>query len=165
MKSSRWMLALGGFTLMWMADAAVVRASVDVDLYFRAGVPGPDRGALRVVLSSPRPEYVVIPRSRVVAVRGCDHDVYRYDNMYWAYDDGYWFRARHLDGPWVAVRIERVPEPVLYVPASYRARWVTVPIEYRVPPGVVRHELREERREDRLERKAAKHHWKKEHGR
>ncbi len=165
MKPLRWCAALGSAALIaTMIHALPARAEVDVDLFFRAGIPGPDRTAFRVSVSSPQPEYVVIPQSRVVAVRGCDHDVYRFDNFYWAYDDGYWFRARKIGGPWVAVRVERVPSAVLFVPATYRTRWVTVPVEYRVPPGHIRHEIREERREERRERKAAKHHWKKEHG-
>ena len=41
---------------------------------------------------------------------------------------GAWFNATSQAGPWVFVPVERVPRPVLAVPAKY----------YKVPPGHAR---------------------------
>lgn len=160
MKFLRMMTALTSATALMMGLASVLptRATADVNLYFRSGVPVSP--GLRVVVERPQPEYVMIPNSRVVVVRGVDHDVYRYGGEYWVYDDGYWYNGPRIEGPWRPVRVERVPTSVVYVPAAYRTHWVTVPVQYRVSPNVIRHE----RREDHRERKAIKHHYKEKHG-
>ena len=159
MKFVRAMTLLGSAAILTAATGQFAPAgAVDVNLYFREGVPAPSYAPLRIVVDNGAPDYVVIPQSRGTYVRNSDHDLYRYQGTYWAYDDGYWFRGPRVNGPWTAVRVERVPRPVLYVPANYHARWVTVPVEYRVKKSIVRHEMREERREDKRHRKAVKHH-------
>lgn len=160
MKFIRLMPALTGAVLMVMAAGQVAPARAGIDIYFRAGLPPADRSGFQVVYETPRPQYVMIPDSRVYMVRGADHDVYRYSGTYWAYDDGYWYRAPNYDGPWNAVRVERVPQQLIYVPAPYHTRWVTVPAEYRPGRGIIRQQVRYDRRMDRRERKNMKHEYK-----
>ncbi len=162
MRLQRTLVVLSSTAAMFFATAQMAPARADVDMYFRSGVP--TRPApLRVVVSNPRPQYVAIPGTQVYMVRDADHDLYRHAGRYWAYDDGYWYRASRVAGPWVGVRADRVPQSLFYVPAAYHSRWVTVPAQYRVSRSVIKHEVREERREDRRERKAAKHHHKNHH--
>ena len=133
---------------------SVRSARAEVNVYFRVGVP---TAPLDLEFVG-RPHTVLIPDSRVYIVRGADYDVYRYGGYYWAYDDGYWYRARAYDGPWVGVSYVSVPQPVIYVPAQYRPHWVEVAPAYRVPPGHMKRYYKQERHEDRAERRYYKHH-------
>lgn len=103
---------------------ATARTNVDVDLFFRTGAPS--HGASFYVSYDNEPEFVRIPDSGVRYVRGGDCDVYYYGGWYYAYDDGYWFRAHDWDGPWGYVNYSYVPQPVVYVPERYRPRWAVV---------------------------------------
>lgn len=85
---------------------------------------------LGINLGPTPPPLVVVP-GPVVAAPGppvyyapnLPYNYFVYQNVYYLYHDARWFRARHYDGPWVAVAIGQVPGPVLAVPVDhYRNR-------------------------------------------
>jgi hypothetical protein len=48
-----------------------------------------------------------------------DGDLFRYGQYWFAYDHGYWYRARSHRGPYVLMEVRRVPRAILGVPRSY----------------------------------------------
>jgi hypothetical protein len=56
------------------------------------------------------------------------HNLFVFGGHYYSFHNGYWFQARHYNGPWAHIKTEKVPAPVIGVPVTY----------YRVPPGHAR---------------------------
>lgn len=104
------MFALAG--TMGMAGGAQAGVSADINLHVG------DRRA-PVVVFDREPDVVLVPRTRVYYVSGLDYDLFRYGRHWYINDGGYWFRARHYRGPFVAVAYERVPRTIFSVPARY----------------------------------------------
>src|SRR5687768_18479244 len=61
-----------------------------------------------VVVYREEPRVVVVPGSTVYVVRDTrhpmDYDVFRYGVYWYAYNDGYWYRARTHRGPYRHIR-------------------------------------------------------------
>jgi hypothetical protein len=139
--------ALAVIALGAAATSASARTNVDVDLYFRGGSPAYADANFYVDFDDCDPDYVVIPGSSVRYVRGGDCDVYHYRGWYYAYDDGYWFKSRRLNGRWASLDCGLVPRSVAYVPERYRPRWTVVQHDpwhrHEYARRVARHEARE----------------------
>lgn len=79
------------------------------------------------------------------------YNYFVYQQVYYLYHEGRWFRARRHNGPWTAIAIAQVPRPILVVPVEdYRnrpAHW-----EHHGPPPWA-HERQRERE------------WERQHGR
>jgi hypothetical protein len=108
-------VALAAFGLgVSPAHAADVKVGVNI------GVPAPPV----IVLPAP-PQLVVVPGTPVYYAPGLSLNFFAYGGRYYTLHDGAWFVAKSHAGPWAFVPVERVPRPVLGVPATY----------YKVPPG------------------------------
>lgn len=95
--------------LLLLLSATSVAGQVNVDIGIR--LPSP-------------PRLVIIPDTRVYYAPNVAVNFFRYEKDYWVFKDHQWYVARHSRGPWSLVERERVPTPVLRVPARY----------YRAPP-------------------------------
>jgi len=104
------------------ATALSVSASPagNVSVGVNIGVPPPPP----IVLPAP-PSIVVVPNSPVYYAPGVDFNLFVYGGRYYTFHHGSWFYATSHGGPWVFVAPERVPRPVVAVPAPY----------YKIPPG------------------------------
>jgi len=73
----------------------------------------------RIVLDE-RPRYVMIGGTNVYRVMNVnDYRVYRYGGYYYVSDNGRWFRATSVRGPYVVIRDASLPRPV-YTVTTYR---------------------------------------------
>ncbi len=68
---------------------------------------------------------VVVPGTPVYYAPGLSVNFFAYGGRYYTHHNGAWFAAANYSGPWTFIAVERVPRPVLAVPAAY----------YKVPPG------------------------------
>ncbi|HYM80325.1 MAG TPA: hypothetical protein VEY91_02815 [Candidatus Limnocylindria bacterium] len=88
------------------------------------------------------PRGVVVPRSTVFVVEDdrvrCD--LFRYGVYWYAYQGGYWYRARDHRGPFRAVEVRYVPQAIHNVPARHWKRPLRAPGMKRGDVMVVRHE-------------------------
>jgi hypothetical protein len=88
----------------------------DVDINVNlGGYPPPP-----AVVFEHEPAFVVVPGTQVYYVPGYRYDVYRYGRYYYMNNAGYWYRAKTVRGPFAAVVYERVPGPIVALPAKYR---------------------------------------------
>ena len=104
------------------------------------------------------PVWVMAPEAGVYLVDddALDYDYFRYGGFYWIFANDCWYRAPRYRGPFVAVRVDRVPEPIWRVGGRGEYRWRHQPAG--LPPGLARKyarthttpgwEPRENRRED-----------------
>jgi len=83
-----------------------------------------------VYVREPRTYYVPERRVYVVQDDDYDYDLFRYGNAWFAYDNGYWYRASARRGRYVAIDVRRVPRSILELPAE---RWRHHP--HGGPPG------------------------------
>jgi hypothetical protein len=90
-----------------------------------------------VIFAEP-PRVVVIPRTPVYYAPDTSYNVFFYEGRYYSYHDGGWFLATSHRGPWAFVPVDRVPRPVVMVPARY----------YKIPPGHARKMARDRDRDD-----------------
>jgi hypothetical protein len=77
----------------------------------------------RIVLSAP-PTLVVVPGRPVSYVPGIAFNLFFYGGRYYTFHDGHWFHGGSHQGPWKAIKADRVPGAVVGVPVAY----------YNVPP-------------------------------
>jgi hypothetical protein len=107
-------ILLAAATLASLAMAAMpisAQAATSVGISIRIG--DPYRGATLRFHSAPR--VILVPTTRVYAVRDYDYDLYRYDDDWYYVEDGYWYCADSYRGPFVRVRYTSVPYDVRYV--------------------------------------------------
>jgi hypothetical protein len=97
-----------------MASPVVAPAQVNVNVTI---APPP------VIFPAP-PRVVAIPKTPVAYVPDTTYNVFVYDNRYYSFHDGGWFVATGHRGPWIAIGLPQVPQPVIAVPVRY----------YRDPP-------------------------------
>ena len=109
-------LASVAATALSVSASPASNVSVGVNI----GVPPPPP----IVLPAP-PSIVVVPNSPVYYAPGVDFNLFVYGGRYYTFHHGSWFYATSHGGPWVFVAPERVPRPVVAVPAPY----------YKIPPG------------------------------
>ncbi|MGE5175361.1 MAG: hypothetical protein ACM3JJ_03220 [Hyphomicrobiales bacterium] len=62
-----------------------------------------------------------------------DGDLFRVGGIWYDYNDGYWYRAAAMTGPYVAIDVESVPVEIFDVPTEH---WTHYPS--RVPPGIAK---------------------------
>src|SRR5262249_4295057 len=101
--------------------AAAAPASAQSDFRVRVDI-GNAPPAPRFVLSV-RPHEVYTPEERVYvgdAPAYGDEDCFHYEGFYWVFNDGYWYRARRWNGPFLVVHPRYVPTAFYRVPEE---RW------------------------------------------
>lgn len=124
--------ALGVLLLMTFAHVSGSIAGVNVEIGVVAPPPPPPPGPPLppppgFVIPAP-PPVVVIPGHYVYMVPDIDVDILFYGGYWWRPFEGRWYRARHYNGPWGFIAIERVPRPLVRLPRDYR----------HIPPGARR---------------------------
>src|SRR5207249_6157147 len=78
-----------------------------------------------IVLAAP-PPLVVVPGVPVVSYApAAQVDIFLYEGRWYYPHAGYWYVGPSYRGPWKHVVAQKLPRPILVVPAKY----------YRVPPG------------------------------
>ena len=80
-----------------------------------------------LVVASP-PPLAAVPGSPVFYGTGASYNLFVYGHRYYSVHNGIWFSVASSGGAWRTIPTERVPKPVLAVPATY----------YAVPPGQAR---------------------------
>jgi hypothetical protein len=116
----------------------------DVDLGIRIGSTPPPLVAVRApVVVAPGPAGP--PPPVVYTAPNLPYNYFVYENRYYLYREGTWFRARHHNGPWTVIGIAQVPRPVLAVPAEHYherpAHWQ----KHGPPPWAREHERERDR--------------------
>jgi hypothetical protein len=120
----RLILAVAALASLAFATAPSPASAADVGLSIRIGDPYPEYRGGYVQYRS-EPDIVLVPRTRVYYVRNYDRDLYRYGNMWYLVDDGYWYRSRSYRGPFIRVSLRTVPREIYSVPTRYRRSWGT----------------------------------------
>jgi hypothetical protein len=101
-----------------LAVAPTLAGQVNVGVSI--SVPPPPK----IVLPAP-PPVVVVPHSPVSYAPSVDFNLFVYGGRYYTFHEGSWFYAQSHRGPWLFIAPDRVPRPVVGVPANY----------YKIPPG------------------------------
>lgn len=112
-------LVLAGVLFAASLTPSVVAAQVSVNVNI---------GPPPVIFASP-PRVVIVPKTPVYYAPDTSYDVFVYQDRYYAFHDGGWFLATTHRGPWLAIGLPHVPQPLLAVPTQY----------YKVPPGHAKH--------------------------
>ena len=101
-----------------------------------AALPAPARSQVSVNVNIGQPPAIVaqpvlvpVQTSPVYYAPSYGQDLFFYDGRYYTVRDDQWFYAAHVNTPWVALAIGKVPQQILAVPVAY----------YRVPPGHLKH--------------------------
>lgn len=76
-----------------------------------------------------RPDFIYLPYTGYYISIGAPYDIIFYDDYFYLYDSGYWYRSAYYRGPWIIVRDYRLPYQIR------RHRWDDIrrfrDIEYR----------------------------------
>jgi hypothetical protein len=88
-------------------------AHADVTIGINIGTPAPPP----VVVTTP--QLVLIPASSVYYAPGVSYNLFVFGGRYYSFHDNVWFQASTGRGPWSVLAVERVPRPLLAVPATY----------------------------------------------
>jgi len=115
------------------ASVTPAAAGISADINLRIGNRPPP-----VVVFDREPEVVLVPRSRVYYVDREGYDLYRYGRYWYINDNGYWFRASSYRGPFVSLKVSRVPRQIVVVPARYRRHPAHPVHPHGAPPGQVK---------------------------
>lgn len=110
---------------VWSAD--MVTSARRQAYEMRHGVPAPP-----TIVFRQQPHWVQVPQSRVYVVERYErpaYDMFRFGGFYFIFSDGYWYRSRRYDGPFVYVQESYVPQPIFTVPV---AEWRSL------PPGIAK---------------------------
>ena len=59
------------------------------------------------------------PPPPVYTAPNLPYNYFVYQNAYYLYRQGRWYRARRSNGPWMAIAIVLVPRPILAVPVDH----------------------------------------------
>ena len=143
--------------LLAMAFSVPAMAATQVHVGFNLSFPAP------VVVYQSEPRWVMTPEARVCVVDddALDYDYFRYGGSYWIFSNNCWYRGSRYRGPFVAVRMDHVPEPIWRVGGHGEYRWRHHPAG--LPPGLARKYERThttpgwERHEDRNEDRHGDH--------
>ena len=99
-------------------------------------LPAPARSQVNVNVNIGQPPVVVsqpvlvpVQASPVYYAPSYAQDLFFYDGRYYTVRDDQWFYTAHVNTPWVAIAVGKVPQQILAVPVAY----------YRVPPGHFKH--------------------------
>jgi hypothetical protein len=137
--------ALLAGTMVVGATAPAANAAVDVGL--RVSVPGAE------IAFRTTPRWVEVPGTRVYRVRDDmrpRQDFFRYDNHYYVYSHGSWYRANRWNGRYVVVRERDLPRNFRQVPRNH---WRAYPGNWRNDRNHWRADRRDDRRDDRQDRR------------
>ena len=118
--------------LLAMTFSLPAMAATAVRIGINVGVPAP------AVVYQREPRWVMAPEAGVYMVDddALDYDYFRYGGFYWIFANDCWYRAPRYRGPFVAVRVDRVPEPIWRVGGRGEYRWRHHPAG--LPPGLAR---------------------------
>ncbi len=107
-----------------VATAALAETRIQVNIGLAPPPPA-------VVFHAPPPmAYAPGPGVYYVDRPGVPYDCFRYGVFFYIYNDGWWYRSRRYNGPFVAVEERFVPRPIWNVPGY---RWRQHP--HGMPPG------------------------------
>jgi hypothetical protein len=107
----------GALWLVPLPGTAQITIGIDIGT---PPLPAPPRIVIPAL-----PQLVVIPGTAVSYAPAMPYDYFLYGGKHYLFREGAWFSAPAHRGPWTAVAVERVPQPILRVPVTY----------YKVPPG------------------------------
>ena len=65
------------------------------------------------------PPLVAVPGLPVYQAPSVPDNYFVYQGYYYLYHGGTWHYSRHYNGPWMALMIHQVPQPILAVPVPY----------------------------------------------
>ena len=65
------------------------------------------------------PPLVAVPGLPVYQAPSVPDNYFVYQGAYYLYHGGAWHYSRHYNGPWMALMIHQVPQPILAVPVPY----------------------------------------------
>lgn len=77
-----------------------------------------DSVRLGIHIGSP-PPLVLVPGTPVYQAPSLPYNYFVYQKHYYLFHDGMWLSARHHDGPWTVIAVERVPRSIRGVPVDY----------------------------------------------
>lgn len=117
MKHSSLLVACAALALLLAPGPRASAANVSISLRIGDPYRGP-----RLAFAS-RPDFVLIPGTRVYYVDDYDYDLYRYGGYWYYYYDGGWYRSVDYDGPFYFISYVSVPTSIRYVPTRYRHHW------------------------------------------
>lgn len=74
-----------------------------------------------IVVVREQPRVVLVPNSTVYVCEDdrIDYDTFRYGVFWYAYNDGFWYRARTWRGPYRTIEVRYVPRAIMTVPARH----------------------------------------------
>jgi hypothetical protein len=115
------MIAAALASLAFVAAPSPSQAATSVGFSVRIG--DPYRGA--AIRFRSEPDYVVVPGTRIYYMEDYyGRDIYRYGGWFYMVDeDGFWYRARSLRGPFFAIDVDILPDVFYDVPAGYYHYW------------------------------------------
>jgi hypothetical protein len=65
------------------------------------------------------PPLVAVPGLPVYQAPSVPDNYFVYQGAYYLYHGGAWHYSRHYNGPWMALQLHQVPQPILAVPVPY----------------------------------------------
>ena len=65
------------------------------------------------------PPLVAVPGLPVYQAPSVPDNYFVYQGSYYLYHGGGWHYSRHYNGPWMALQLHQVPQPILAVPVPY----------------------------------------------
>jgi hypothetical protein len=77
-----------------------------------------DSAHLGIQIGGP-PRLVVVPGTSVYQARSLPYNYFVYQKQYYLFHDEMWLSARHHDGPWTVIALDRVPRSIRGVPVNY----------------------------------------------
>jgi len=69
------------------------------------------RGGPSIVISS-HPDFIYLTDQGFSISVGSPYDIISYDNLYYLYQDGGWYRSPDYRGPWVYIKESRLPDRI-----------------------------------------------------
>lgn len=115
------MIAAALASLAFVAAPSPSQAATSVGFSVRIG--DPYRGA--AIRFQSEPDYVIVPGTRIYYIEDYyGRDIYRYGRWFYMVDeDGFWYRARSLRGPFFAIDVDILPDVFYDVPSGYYHYW------------------------------------------
>lgn len=77
-----------------------------------------DNVRLGIQIGDP-PPLVVVPGTSVYTAPDLPYNYFVYRKQYYLFHDGYWLRAKHHNGPWTVISVDRLPRSIRAVPVDY----------------------------------------------
>ncbi|OGP61924.1 MAG: hypothetical protein A2170_00145 [Deltaproteobacteria bacterium RBG_13_53_10] len=116
-KSARWLFACT-FVLAFMGSGRNADAGAEVNIGINIAPPP------ALVIPAP-PPVMVIPETYIYFAPTVEVDILFYQDYWYRFHGGHWYRATVYNGKWIYVHPPRVPAALLRLPPNYR----------HVPPG------------------------------